>query len=427
MHQQGNWREVLIVTGGMTPQVVTETVYALATRENDRIVPAKIVCVVTGSVADRFGEPLEVALDRLRGQLGVSADWTRRLTVWHSGRDGLFVEYPRHADDSPVRDIRSDEEAVRFADFVSEVVRTETFDPQARVHLSLAGGRKTMSFHGGAAMSLFARLHDQLSHVLVHPQEFEGAPGFWFPTRQDEWVAAPAGPRASAAASPGKKLNAKDARIELGRIPFLRMRDQLPPWVMEKKLDYASYVAQAQAASMRSQLELVTSDCLVRIVGVVEFELPNREFALYQLMAEWCRARHAGAGLNGVGREHEGWLTPGMLYEPQLFRPNAVARYLDIYQETFRVGTERAEHADVYRDTRSVKKDPKDRSDEELLRKEQNRRYFDPVKSGLVKKLQQYLHIPELADRFGAPLKPRRPNPRFGLNLAPDEIVIREL
>jgi hypothetical protein len=50
-----SWHDVLIVTGGMTPQVVTETVYELARRVPDRFVPAKIVCVVTGGALGGFG------------------------------------------------------------------------------------------------------------------------------------------------------------------------------------------------------------------------------------------------------------------------------------------------------------------------------------------------------------------------------------
>jgi CRISPR-associated protein (TIGR02584 family) len=69
------WREVLIVTGGMTPQVVTETVYALAKRAPDPLIPAKIVCVVTGGSRQRFGAPLAEALASLCDELGIAAAW----------------------------------------------------------------------------------------------------------------------------------------------------------------------------------------------------------------------------------------------------------------------------------------------------------------------------------------------------------------
>jgi CRISPR-associated protein (TIGR02584 family) len=430
-------REVLIVTGGMTPQVVTETVHALASRELDPIVPAKIVCVVTAGVAARFGEPLAAALERLRQELVVKADWRRTATPWRSARTGLFVEFPHHEDDRPVQDIRSNKDAVRFADFASEVVLVETADQTARIHVSLAGGRKTMSFHGGAALSLFGRLHDELSHVLVHPQEFEGAPDFWFPTRADHFIDA-AHPPGVPADAPRRKLNAKDARIELGLIPFLHMRDRLPPWVLKQKLAYGSYVAQAEAVNRRCQLELVTAECLVNIVGVRSFDLGNREFALYQLMAEWCRERVPGAGLEGVGQKYQGWLTPRMLKEPQRYSPNAVERYLSIYDDTFKKGTTQADKArrEARINTRIIEvKPPAGLTDADLAdwRKDQerkligkNKKYFEPIKSRLTTALQERLHVPELTDRFGAPLKPHlKGGARFGLKLTPEEISIR--
>jgi CRISPR-associated protein (TIGR02584 family) len=136
------WHEVLVITGGLTPQVVTETVYALTTRTPDRLVPAKIVCVVTGSCLDLFGAPLDAALSRLQRELGIDADWRRRTGRPEADQCGLFVGAPFGADGQPIEDIRSDNDAVRFGDLVSNIVRCEANDPNLRVHLSLAGGRK---------------------------------------------------------------------------------------------------------------------------------------------------------------------------------------------------------------------------------------------------------------------------------------------
>ena len=55
------------------------------------------------------------------------------------------------------------------ADFITEQVRQITADPAASLHVSIAGGRKTMGFYAGYALSLFGRAQDQLSHVLVSP------------------------------------------------------------------------------------------------------------------------------------------------------------------------------------------------------------------------------------------------------------------
>jgi CRISPR-associated protein (TIGR02584 family) len=414
---QDGWREVLIVTGGMTPQVVTETVYALAHRAPDPLVPAKIVCVVTGGALDGFGKPLEAALGRLQCELDVEADWKRRASSSQAGDRGLYVEVPLDTDGQVIEDIRSDREAVRFGDLVSNIVRLETLDLGSRVHLSLAGGRKTMSFHAGMAMSLFGRPQDELSHVLVHPQEFEQSPEFWFPTTESLVLQC----------RDGAPRDARDCRIEPALIPFIRVRGLLPPGLSAQAWDFASYVRQLNAVlgTASASLELVTSRCRVRIGDIADFTLPNTEFALYQLMAEWKRDACEGAGPQGVGKDHHGWMTARMFECPEEYQPNPVARFLEIYDQTFRTSSERS-------DSMALMIDP---VPPEPARRKLNVDAFAQWKARLQNALQDRLHHPALADRLGAPLKPvrvralvgRKTGNRvvFGLRLDPHEIVIK--
>jgi CRISPR-associated protein (TIGR02584 family) len=211
------WKEVLIVTGGSTPQVVTETVHALARREHDPIVPGKIICIITSGVAARFETELPQQLERLSVAWKIPNRWGQ-----------VQLEIPRYASGAQLNDVRSHVDAVRFGDLVAKIVRQETANPKSRVHLSLAGGRKTMSYHGGAAMTLFGRLQDELSHVLIEPDRFEGCVDFWFPTQESQIVQH----------RDGSLLDAKDAGIELSMNPFLRMGEHLPTWLRKQDLDY---------------------------------------------------------------------------------------------------------------------------------------------------------------------------------------------
>ncbi|MBF4102237.1 hypothetical protein INT80_01850 [Gallibacterium anatis] len=45
------------------------------------------------------------------------------------------------------------------------------------MHVSIAGGRKTMGFFAGYALSLYGRAQDSLSHVLVSA-EYEAIQNF---------------------------------------------------------------------------------------------------------------------------------------------------------------------------------------------------------------------------------------------------------
>ena len=66
---------VLIVTGGQTPQVVSETVFALTRRSPAAFVPDKIICVVTEATADRFRNELPGRLSRMAQEWCVEAKW----------------------------------------------------------------------------------------------------------------------------------------------------------------------------------------------------------------------------------------------------------------------------------------------------------------------------------------------------------------
>ena len=67
------------------------------------------------------------------------------------------------------------------ADAITERLRAFTADPETALHVSIAGGRKTMGYYLGYALSLFGRPQDRLSHVLVSPP-FESHPQFYYPS-----------------------------------------------------------------------------------------------------------------------------------------------------------------------------------------------------------------------------------------------------
>ena len=118
---------------------------------------------------------------------------------------------------------RADNAAV--ADFITEEVRAITADPNASLHVSIAGGRKTMGFYVGYALSLFGRAQDRLSHVLVPPSLEVRARDFSIRARA---------PRTTS--------------VHLGPIPFVRLRDGLPEHLLEGRARFSEAVAKAQKA-----------------------------------------------------------------------------------------------------------------------------------------------------------------------------------
>src|SRR5579871_3518709 len=139
-------RRVLLAVTGLTPQVVTETLYALAVARDRAFVPTEILLITTlkGEVNARLSLLSEDPgwFHRLRREFAlpeIAFDETRIRVI--AGAAGRALE-----------DIATDEDNIAVADFITEQVRAITADPEASLHVSIAGGRKTMGFYLGYAL-----------------------------------------------------------------------------------------------------------------------------------------------------------------------------------------------------------------------------------------------------------------------------------
>ena len=63
-------------------------------------------------------------------------------------------------------DIRDERDNAYAADQITKLIAMLTRDSERALHVSIAGGRKTLGFYAGYARSLLGRGQDRLSHVL---------------------------------------------------------------------------------------------------------------------------------------------------------------------------------------------------------------------------------------------------------------------
>lgn len=133
-------RRILLAVIGMTPQILTETLYKLAVDSSPLFIPKEIHLISTAQGARSAGNALlGVAGDRgefhrfckdynLDG-IRFEPEYIHRIT----GPDGPFINDTESAEHNKIT-----------ADFITEQVRRFTEDNEAALHLSLAGGRKTV-------------------------------------------------------------------------------------------------------------------------------------------------------------------------------------------------------------------------------------------------------------------------------------------
>ena len=270
-------RRILVAVTGLSPQVVTETLYALAVAATTRWMPERICLITTAKGANQA----QLSLLGPDGQLGrLIADYDLPPVVFDE--DDILVL--RDEAGRPLDDIRTPEDNERAGDFILEQVRLLTEQPATELHVSIAGGRKTMGFYLGYALSLYGRPQDRLSHVLVSAP-FESHWDFFYPPPAK--TDAPAIQLAD-----GTLADPRTARIMLAEIPFVRMRHGLDERLTSGRASFSEAVASAQAAVDPGRLVIDLEGKRI-LAGGTEVRLPPAELAFLSWLA---RRKKEGKG-----------------------------------------------------------------------------------------------------------------------------------
>jgi CRISPR-associated protein (TIGR02584 family) len=273
-------RRVLLMVTGRTPQVVTETLFALCLRREPAFVPTEVRLVTTPEGAE----------DARLSLLSKDPGWFHALCQdYHLPEMQFDVDHIAELRDSagqPLPDIRTNAENDRAADQIVAYVRDLTSDPQCALHVSLAGGRKTMGYFLGYALSLFGRPQDRLSHVLVSAP-YESNRDFYYPTPVSKVIYT-----FGATPQQQRPIDAKDAQVTLADIPFVRLRDQLPGHlkVLERnQTPFSEVVAAAQQALAPPSVRVDYPAGLLRTGDGPAVPLPPSVLAFYGWIARRTR------------------------------------------------------------------------------------------------------------------------------------------
>lgn len=266
-------RRILLAVTGLTPQVVTETLYALACSPQHAEsvwVPDEVHLITTATGAEN------ARLNLLQGK-----GWFHRLREDYAlppiQFDVSHIHVLKDELGQPLEDIRTQAHNTCAANFITEMVRSFTCDPASALHVSIAGGRKTMGYYLGYALSLYGRVQDSLSHVLVS-DPFETNRDFYYPTPYDFPIHVRRGDRELT-------VDARNARVDLAAIPFVRLREGLPPRLVEGAAGFTEAIERANRGleSPLLRLEMQTGKVLA---DDAELALSDTEFLVLVWLAE---------------------------------------------------------------------------------------------------------------------------------------------
>lgn len=368
-------KNILLVVTGMTPQIITETVWALACDPlNDAPwVPDEIHVLSTQDGLTQIRSRLFA--DQIFSQFQKTYPITANIQF-----DERYLHVIKNDSDEALTDLKTPEDNEYAANAICEIIRDFTAQDNVTLHVSIAGGRKTMGFYAGYALSLYGRAQDRMSHVLVE-EKFETARDFFYPTIDSSFVTDRF----------DKEWDAKDAQVWLAQIPFVRLKDAVKDKHQLKGEDSFSTVVHKINESF--------NDVKLKILVHSREVLINDKFVIKNLAPREFAMLHWFADLRKKG--FDGIVAPTKKINSKDIPPQE-AKYIAQLSEQFK------QYYEEFKNTEDIQLDV-------------DKQFFESVKSLLNTALLGHLGL-ELAEKIS--LTQNKKGQPFYLNVKPENIEI---
>ena len=270
LNRQTTPRHVLISVVGLSPQVITETLYCYWCLASPPIPITEVFALTTLHGKQALEETL-------LGDNGKIKSLCSDYNLPPIRFDQANIHLLKGADGQPLEDISSVIDNETLADQLFAFVRELATSTDICLHASIAGGRKTMGLYIGLAMQFYGRPGDTLSHVLVNP-ELENREFFYPPPNGADVIL-----------SDGRAIPADEIRLELAEIPLLLLGEKIPFLNEHTDAGYTVLIeiAQREYNALQAISPVVVntfSRCLE--IGEITINLTPLELALYLFFAQ---------------------------------------------------------------------------------------------------------------------------------------------
>lgn len=261
-------KHILLIVTGASPQVLTETIFAL--NQQGKQLPEEVFVITTQNTKETLVNGLFT-----KGHWQKLIDDYQLPDITFNESNIWLIE-----DDTgnPILDANTEQEQTFMADFITRKVFELTSDNTLSIHASIAGGRKTMAFYLGYAMSLLGRVQDSLSHVFVS-EEFEFVTDFYYPTPYQYIIE-------------GKhdtSIDCQNAVVTLAEIPFVRMRKSIDQTVIDgmQNASFSQTVANINSAHTDDLVLTINKKSLELKISGATLKLTAKELAFYMWLLKY--------------------------------------------------------------------------------------------------------------------------------------------
>ncbi|MCF6246497.1 MAG: CRISPR-associated ring nuclease Csm6 [Desulfobacula sp.] len=206
-------KNILLAVVGLSPQVITETLYALLEAGKDI---HEIIVITTRQGKERIYSTLFAGEKGNFNQFLLEYDIPKDSILFNHGSIHVICD----ENGNVISDLTTEDENRHLLKLCLKLSFKLTNMPGSAIYFSVAGGRKTMSSCLTLAAQLYGRPQDRLCHVLISP-EFESNPCFYYPPKINTSI--------KLKNKDGETFykNTKYAKINLVNIPFVSIRNYL--------------------------------------------------------------------------------------------------------------------------------------------------------------------------------------------------------
>lgn len=380
-------KNILFLVTGKTPQIITETVWALACdpENDDKWIPDEIQILTTT-------DGIKEVKDTLLGNTGIFQKMRDEYQLPLIQFDESNLHTITDDNNKPLEDLKTPSDNECAANAICEKIRDLTKNDNTCLYVSIAGGRKTMGFYAGYALSLYGRAQDRMSHVLVS-SDFETLRGFFYPAPKPQHTIVKTHKKIPNNSETFEviELDTFNAKVWLANIPFVRMRDAIKEKHQLKSHDsFSDVISKINDSFKNVQLTIRLDNNSIIVNDKYPItDLPPREFSLL----------HWFANLRKNGKD--GIVAPKIDANSTKAKPED-AEYVQALTQEF---------LPYYEDLKNIE-------DKELV---VDKKFFESVKSHLKTSLEEKLGL-ELAAKIA--IKQEKKGMPFYLDLTPDSIQI---
>ena len=207
-------KNILVCVSGLTPQIITETLYCLNVKKKIQVDELYILTTARGrDVILGLDKSSSTPKSPLKKEIHELCEFYKIKKPKFENNDEHIIVAKEESIE--LYDVRTDKDNILFPNKVMDFIRKLTADDKKRIFCSISGGRKTMSVHLAFALSIFGRSEDKLYHILTSEEnEFKD---FYPKTKKDGDL------------------------LEMAEIPFVRLRTILGKELKEDILNFYTY------------------------------------------------------------------------------------------------------------------------------------------------------------------------------------------